>query len=224
MYFILSGLLIQHPFQFQAGSEAAEESAVTRHVLRKGLAGGGGGVGKNPVLQKSLQGFPLLPQNHKGGKQRHAVGPALPCRGQTGHRHLAGGSQVPLAYSRSLEHAPVTHQILDGHIFLGKQIKADAQGSGGCVELGAQEIGQIHPAVRAAQHQREALIQMGDALPRQIVDADHSAAVRVCLQALLVQPGVKLVGIEVRPKKPGSLPKQGHPDVHVVGAVIAVDM
>ena len=68
MYFILSSLLIQNPFQFQAGSEAAEESAVARHVLRKGLAGGGGGVGKNPVLQKSLQGFPLLPQNHKGGK------------------------------------------------------------------------------------------------------------------------------------------------------------
>ena len=62
MFFILSSLLIQHPFQFQAGSEAAEESAVARHVLRKGLAGGGGGVGKNPVLQKSLQGFPLLPQ------------------------------------------------------------------------------------------------------------------------------------------------------------------
>ena len=97
MFFILSSLLIQNPFQFQAGSESAEESAVARHVLRKGLAGGGGGVGKNPVLQKSLQGFPLLPQNHKGGKQRHAVGPALPCRGQTGHRHLTGGSYAQSA-------------------------------------------------------------------------------------------------------------------------------
>ncbi len=117
----------------------------------------------------------------------------------------------------------MTHEIFNSHVLPRQQVKANAQGCEGGVELGAQEIGQVHPAVRIAQNQGKALIQVSDALPCQIIHADHPAAVRIGLQTLLVQPGVEFVGGRVNPEKPGSLPKHSHPDVHVVGAVVAVD-
>ncbi len=63
---------------------------------------------------------------------------------------------------------------------------------------------------------------MGDALPRQIVADGNAAAVRIAVQALLVQPGEQLAGGGRGPEQLRRLPQHPSPGIGIVGTVVAV--
>lgn len=102
------------------------------------------------------------------------------------------------------------------------QIHADLQRSHGGIELCAQEVCQREAAVRAAQDQRAALIEMGHALACQIVHDHDTAAVGLALEALAVELREQLARVDGAAEQLSRLAQDACPGVHIIRTVVAV--
>ena len=112
---------------------------------------------------------------------------------------------------------------VDLHLLLGQNVHAKAHGGDLGIDAAAHKVGQTEAAVRPADYQRAARIQMGDALAGHVVIHQHAAAVGLPLQARLIELGEDLAGGHVAAEQAQSLPQQADPGVDVGGAVVAVD-
>ena len=114
-------------------------------------------------------------------------------------------------------------QAVDGHMLLRQNVHADLQRGHGGVELGAEEVCQGKSGVGTAGDQRTACVHMGHALTCHVVAHQHTAAVGIAFQRVLVQLGVQLPGGGGGTKQGGSFFQNAHPGVGIVGAVVAVN-
>ena len=109
----------------------------------------------------------------------------------------------------------MARQAVDGNAFFCQNVHTNFQGGHGGVKLGAKEIRQGKAAVRTADHHGSSPVQMGHALPCQIIVSDDAAAVGISLQTLLIELGIERAGVNLPAEQLRRLPEDPCPGVHI---------
>ena len=98
---------------------------------------------------------------------------------------------------------------------LEEHVVAYLQHSNGCIEVGADEVGEVKLVACCAYEHRTTFLQSCDRLAREVVVCDESAAVGVAFESVIVELREHVAHVYVHTEQVGIFLEQRHPCVEV---------
>ena len=160
--------------------------------------------------------FVILIVNHISGEKGYTPCSTFSCCLHYGDRRVDGGSEDALTDAWSLEQTTVTGDAVHLHMLvLEEHVVADLQHGNGCIEVGADEVGEVKLVACCAYEHRTTLLQSSDRLAREVVVCDESAAVGVAFESVIVELREDIAHIYVHAEQVGIFLEQRYPCVEV---------
>src|SRR3954469_6464240 len=211
------------PLDREPGDVPLHERVEPRDVGRVRLGGRQAGAGEDRGVQVVGQALFRRASGDEGGQDGDSPGATLGSDVTDGDRGVDRGGQEALRYALGPEQAAVREHPVEPHALgLLQDVHPDPQCGQGREQMRPHEGGEVEPAVRGAQEERPALLEVGDRLPGEVVVGEHPAAVAGTAQCGSEEGLEDRRRVDLGTQRPSELGEQPGPGVQFTGPVVAV--